>query len=470
MEHDLLQAIYWVYLQDKLERDDIAGAIAEFREHVQPILGDVFRDHRGLTQPGTRQTWMIRLAALDRDWPVAVRSELLAESSSDERAQLDRIAEYVHFVEPVSPEASATALLAAREDAAAFSLAEDASELPPGTRAGVLVQAAVRLDDPTRLQAAAEAVEELGDAKAVLAPTALVERVATYPRPETIVDGWSNWLRALFDQPEWPDAVRVVDEHGDEWAEAVAQGTDPLDVVDVIEALAGEEALRIVLPRLVRVVIPVGLDRAELLRHRRRLLQALAYAVARDPASGVADLDALADILAALLEAGLSPEDFDHIASEIEDVWQRMSGPPRLARWVVDVLSIVTTYPCPSESRRTQMLGALLAPLFADASRGTPRVHAEVWLEISDLLEGSGLAELVPPGILDERQRGREPGGRLRSSEEPKHPLAHARSRGSRASRRLHQTASLHPARSPRTRAMSGPLSCVKRFAEPTSS
>ena len=155
------------------------------------------------------------------------------------------------------------------------------------------------------------------------------------------------------------------------------------------------------MPRRVRVVIPGGLGRAELLRHRRRLLQALAYAVSQDPASGVADLDALADILAALLEAGLSAEEFDHIASEIEDVWQRMSGPTRLARWVVDALSIVTTYPCPSESRRTEMLGALLAPLFADASRGTPHVHAEVWLEIRDLLEGSGLTGLVPPGILD---------------------------------------------------------------------
>jgi hypothetical protein len=401
VEQDLLQAIYWMYLRGRLDVDDIEGAVTVFREQVQPTLGSIFRDHRGLPNPQMRQAWMTRLAALDREWPPAIRDELLAQAGDDERQRLDHIATFARFTEPVSPEESATELLTAREDAAAFSLAEAGSELPKGARAGILVQAALRLDDPTRLGSAAAAIDEVGDEEAVLAPTALVERVADYSRPTIVVEGWSTWLRALFEQPDWPDAVRMVKEHGEEWGQAMAEGTDSLDdAVDVIEALAGEEALRAVLPRLVRAAIPDGARRSEAVRLRRRLLQALAYAISQDPASGVADLDALADILAALLEAGVSPEDFEQIVAEIEDVWQRMGGPTRLARWVVDVLLLVTTYPCPSEARRAQMIGALLAPLCADASRGSPHVRVEVWLEINDLLEGSGLTELVPPAVL----------------------------------------------------------------------
>jgi hypothetical protein len=403
VEQDILQAIYWIHLRAQLEAGDIEGAINAFRENVQPILGSVFRDHRGLPRPDTRQTWMTRLAALDREWPLAVRDELLAQAEPDERLRLERIAAFARFTEPLSAEKSAVDLLTAREDAAAFSLAETASELPEGTRAGILVQAALRLDDPTRLGSAAAVVDHVSDKKAVLAPSAQVEQVTTYAYPATVVDGWSSWLKALFERPDWPDAVRMVEEHGEEWGQAVAAGADPLeDAVDVIEALAGEDALRAVLPRLVRAAIPEGLGREERVRLRRRLLQALAYAISNDPASGVADLDALADILAALLEAGISSEDFDQIVSEIEEVWRRMSGPPRLARWVVDVLLLLATYPCPSLARREQVIGSLLAPLSADAARGSPHVRAEVWLEIRDLLDGSDLTGLVPPAVFAE--------------------------------------------------------------------
>ena len=45
--------------------------------------------------------------------------------------------------------------------------------------------------------------------------------------------------------------------------------------------------------------------------------------------------------LAALLEAGLSSEDFVRLCDQIELVWRRMGSPPRLARWVVDVLAML---------------------------------------------------------------------------------------------------------------------------------
>ena len=48
------------------------------------------------------------------------------------------------------------------------------------------------------------------------------------------------------------------------------------------------------------------------------------------------------------------------------------------------------------------MVAILLAPLVADATRGTRHVHTEVWAELKDLLEVSGLAELVSPELLED--------------------------------------------------------------------
>ena len=81
-----------------------------------------------------------------------------------------------------------------------------------------------------------------------------------------------------------------------------------------------------------------------------------------------------------------------------------MGGAPRLARWVVDVIRILVGYPCPDDSRRVELLGSLIAPLVSDASRSHPLVPREVWLEITELLESTGLHELVPVAVRDRVQ------------------------------------------------------------------
>jgi hypothetical protein len=131
------------------------------------------------------------------------------------------------------------------------------------------------------------------------------------------------------------------------------------------------------------------------------MLHALAYAISQDPASGVADLEALTDILASLLEAGLSPAGFEQLSDQITLTWGHVAGAPRLARWVVDVIRVLVSYPCPDESRRTELLGSLIAPLVADATRSRPLAPREVWLEITELLESTGLDELVPDAVRE---------------------------------------------------------------------
>ena len=220
------------------------------------------------------------------------------------------------------------------------------------------------------------------------------------------VDSWATWLNAIYEDPEWSNAIKVADDQGEAWTESLANDQNSLvEEAAIVEALAGENALRMVLPRLVRAVIPTGPQRLETLRSRGRILQGLAYAISEDPASGLADLDALADILAALLEGGLAPDEFSLICDQIETVWRRASGAPRLARWIVDVLTVLTDYPCPSTSRRAQLIGGLLAPLLTDAGRSNPLIPREAWLEIDDLLEGNELKDLVPESIRERTER-----------------------------------------------------------------
>jgi hypothetical protein len=403
VEHDLVKAIYWAVLRDALDRGDVASALDAFRERVQPALGDIFRDHRFVPSAEGRKAWMVRWAAVGGAWPSAVRNEVIAAAATDEeRAELNALAAHAQFSDSTS-EAFARALLSVHEDAAAFALAQAGSDLPLGERAGVLLQAAVRLDDPSRLADAAQAVEAAGGPTQVAAPVALAERIANFPRPAVPVDSWATWLGAIYEDPDWSDAIKIADDQGEAWTESLANDHDSLvEIAAMVEALAGETALRMVLPRLVRAVIPTGPERLETLRSRRRILQGLAYAISEDPASGIADLDALADILAALLEGGLAPEEFSLICDEIETVWRRAGGAPRLARWIVDVLTILTDYPCPNASRRAELIGALLAPLLTDAGRSNPLIPREAWLEIDDLLEGNELKDIVPESI---RQR-----------------------------------------------------------------
>ena len=259
----------------------------------------------------------------------------------EDSEELQAIAAFVDFTAERS-EVDAANLLGRHEDSAAYSLAEHSVDIPPDIRVGVLAQAAVRLDDPNRVAQAAAAIAQVPADSEIAAPIAVIDRVRAHPGPDVEISSWSSWLTAVFEDPSWPDAMRIADDNARAWTEALSHEQGSLsEMAESIEVLAGEEALRAVLPRLVRATIPEGEGRSEVLRSRRRVLRALASAVASDEASGVADLDAISDLLAALLEAGLSPVEFDEMCTQVEGVWRRVGAPPRLARWVVDVLGVL---------------------------------------------------------------------------------------------------------------------------------
>jgi hypothetical protein len=124
---------------------------------------------------------------------------------------------------------------------------------------------------------------------------------------------------------------------------------------------------------------------------------ALTYAIAADEAPGTAGLDALGDLTEALLPTGLPADNYDALMNRCERVFRLLSAPPRLARWVVDMIRAVVYEAAPSDSARDAAISRLVGTLMPDAGRARPLVRAEVWLELSELLEErTALQEALP--------------------------------------------------------------------------
>ena len=94
-------------------------------------------------------------------------------------------------------------------------------------------------------------------------------------------------------------------------------------------------------------------------RTRARTLAALGYSISNDPASGLADLEAIVDIAEARLEAGVDAEGYGALCEQIERTWIR-SAAPRFSRWLVDILRVLASSSCPDEERRREAIGTLV--------------------------------------------------------------------------------------------------------------
>jgi hypothetical protein len=390
VEHDLIRACWHRWLAEPFQ-DGLEAARKAYREDVAPQLGGVFRDHRLAASPEARLAWLIHYATID-PIPLAAMREVIAESPERERSDLEATLPIQlaaeHGAETIRK------LQHAGENAAAYVVASDEPDLEPAVRIDALRRSADRLDDPVRRDKA-EAIARKVDA--TLTPIPDTEQAAaTSVEGLADIDDWGSWLAALYEDPENPDAGQVRRRGAQRWTEALGDEDEIEHWAELIEVLAGEPAFRDAVPQLVRAVLPSGPDADAVARRRQRVLLGLAYALSAEPAPGSADLDAIADLTGALLVAGVDSHTYLALAGQIEQLFGRLSAPPRLARWVVDVVGLLLTSPAPSEDDREAALRGIVAPLLPDAARSRPLVPSEVWAELVELLEGrQGLEELL---------------------------------------------------------------------------
>jgi hypothetical protein len=390
VEHDLIRACWHRWLSEPFQRG-IEATRQAHREYVAPQFGSVYRDHRLAASREARLAWLIHYATID-PVPLAAMREVIAEAPESEWIALEAT---LPSQSPAEPRAETLRELQhGGENAAAYVVARDEPDLEPVVRIDALRRSADRLNDPVRRDEA-EAIARTVESTITSTPDAK-DIAATPAEGLAGVDDWGSWLAALYDDPENPDAGQVRRRGAERWTEALEDGAEIEHWAEPIEVLAGEPAFRDAMPQLVRAVLPSGPDADAVARRRQRVLLGLAYALSAEPAPGAADLDAIADVAGALLVAGVDSDAYLALAGQMEQLFGRLSAPPRLARWVVDVVELLLTSSVPSEEDRDTALRRIVAPLLPDATRLRPLVPTEVWAELVELLEGrQGLEELL---------------------------------------------------------------------------
>ena len=397
VERDLIEAVWHRWLAEPFAAAP-AAALTTYRIDVAPQAAGLFRDHRLAASPGARIAWLIHYAALDPP-PVAAMREVVDRAPTDERPSLQAACDAL--VLPAStpePPADIGALQSAGEHAAAYAEAQASEGLTAVTQADALVRSAQHLDDPVRLDEALVTAQATAvDLGTVLAAAHLTPE-AIADQPFAAVDDWGAWLRVLYEHPTSRAAMRVLEQGAKAWAEKLSDRDEFEEWADVIEVLAGVQAFRLATPQLVDAVLPCGVDAAQIAMRRRRVLEALAYAIASEPAPGLADLDAIARLAEVLVVAGIDVDGYEKLTGQLEGTFRRLSAPPRLARWVLDVVELLIKSPAPAEDARDQAVRRLLAPLLPDAQRARPLIPPEVWTEVAELIgDRDALADVIAP-------------------------------------------------------------------------
>jgi hypothetical protein len=377
VEHDVIRALGSVFLASK-DGGDRDALVAAFRGDIAPEFGAAFRDHRLAASPEARLAWCAHYLSLD-PVPHAALRELVEQAIGEERLALAGLLESAGTTGADLDELKA--LRATGEHAAAFAVALHEPSLAPAARAEALAATAASLDDPVR-QAQADAA--LAEVRVDDHPSGTLTEAD--PAFASVSD-WRTWLEALFEHPDSEQALKVLDAGSERWSEALRASADDLaDWADPIETLAGESALRVAIPRLAQAVLPDGPDAATLAVRRTPTMLALSFAIAEDTAPGTGGLDALGDLVEALLPTGLTPESYALLVDRCERVFLALSAPPRLARWIVDIVRAVMHEPAPSDQARDEAVGRFVGMLLPDAGRVRPLIRAEVWSEWAELL------------------------------------------------------------------------------------
>lgn len=373
VQHDVIRAVWARFLAGPAASGDVDGAIAVYRQEVTVLFGGAFQDHRAAVSAEARAAWMVRYASAQSPGVRAAADEILAAAESAERPLLDELAARLPAAEDAT-ESMLRELLSGGDAAAAWALVKLSQHLPAAVREDALRRAAAALHDPIREAQVVDAEE----------PTATPETART-----ARVDGWHGWLQELFEDPEWPEAVDVLDAHADGWDRAPGRSDAQFaEMADTIEATAGVAALRAALPRLARFVVASSGGPGSGGDGYTRLLQALRQVIVTEPHPGFADLEALTDIASIALDAGLDEERYCALIGDLVDSFARLGAPPSLAHWVVSTVQVLVAHGAPSGPARDDGVRRLIAPLLADAQRARPLVVAEAWVELVEVLEG----------------------------------------------------------------------------------
>ena len=240
-------------------------------------------------------------------------------------------------------------------------------------------------------------------------PSTLVDRLANLrvrdaapePKVEQLPEpaGWMRWARRLATGPSPEDAETEVLNERATWEAASLRTNAKLcaEFSDLIGNLTGAAAdvARRSLPLIISAFFPEGEPTAQA---TKPLAAVILLLIAMDEAVARGDLEILSTILSAILELGLSTQDYLTTIADLEAVQDRVTSYANLA-WSLDVCEALAISPSPSAEAGEARLRFFLKVV--GQSRGfAHRLGAHDFLPIEYLARDYGVD---PSAIVDLR-------------------------------------------------------------------
>jgi hypothetical protein len=413
---DLIEALYRVYVEDAEVTRDPQGVRRAFAERLAHPFPRLFASRHGVRTPrvvkafslyeahqakpdaGILDTLQALLPPEETDWTdIFVRSPQLPRA---------------HVVSPAPPE-TPSVIEDAAEDAFDDGQYDRAFELylakPLSKKSLSALLSCVQFIGTPECQRRLIEAFDAQSAAFVNMPAGLIDRLRKLREqqsppdpPDDVVPepaGWLRWARCLADGGSPDDAESEVLNDRSMWESASLRGNAQLcaEFSDLIGNLSGAAAdvARRALPSILAAFFPEG----ELpTQATRPLAGVILLLIAMDEAIARSDLEILSTTLSALLELGLSTQDYLTTIADLEAVQDRVASYTNLA-WSLDICEALAVSPSPSPEATEAKLRLFLKVV--GQSRGfAHRLGAHDFLPIAHLARDYGVD---PEAIADLR-------------------------------------------------------------------
>lgn len=352
----LVEALWQVFLREKIEADDLAGALAIMREQILPANRGLFRTHASLRQPSLVLTFLIAAAA-DNPPRHALVPELLGKlpEASAEGAVARKIAA------TLSPPPQSVSTRTPLEDAKEAIMREDFDTawsrlqgLPTSKdKCRYLLECALGdFDGP----AAATVIGEIAALPEVERSDLLsskrsrgiwqeLSKTASFGGPQP--HDWESWLDAVDEDPLWPQAKLTAENAPGAWPLELYLKSPPK-----VEALAKrlnasrDAGAAGVVRNAFGDIAGYFLNSGETNKVFRPLYLEMLQVLAVDAHFGGEDWNTAEMLVAAAMNAGPSRVDYGNMLSALTTIWDERRDLRRMD-WALDLLDLMVVGACP---------------------------------------------------------------------------------------------------------------------------
>jgi hypothetical protein len=366
---DLIEALYRTHLEDLEMAGDAPALLDAFKQHLGTPYPRLFATRRGIRTPRVIKAFLLFERALDRP-----NDALLTDLASLLLPDDPSSALFEGLVAPVATPTPATAPLVKRL-APASDEAEEAFDdgqydrafalycaLPLSKRSVQRLLTCVLFIDTDEARQSLLAMINEADPAFIATLADLVrnkiddlrsapQRNASDEAPKTAVDSWLAWAEGLAAGRDISAFARSLDS-ALAWdiTQIIRNEDASIRFASLLGGLSGEaaEAARRAVPAIFKAVFP---DRAQPNEAARPIAILLFDLIALDDTLTSTDLELLQLLVGQLLTIGLSPVDYGHLVSGLEDVQQRIGSYAHLA-WSLDICEALAIAPAPGDAAR----------------------------------------------------------------------------------------------------------------------